>query len=694
MLGQLGNYSIAIIGILMASAFAGVAQAGADELPSFLSGATLGDQIDLIQATDIDKNSRSKSWTKSDEGLVSNKSGLTLLTFPEKLPEKYVLIATLQRVERNDSLGIGFRVGDSGTILMLNFAGGKSSGFYYLDDLKPGDEANESATTENMISDQKASELVLAVLDNRVIVTIDGKPHIDWKGTPDRLSVKGWNGINQTDQLTLSTYYSSWKISELKFQPILKMANAPIAAITGKPSEPDSKAIQEATRNLEKKLGYEFKANGALASQTLANKLLTELLSEKDPLNRFVIFTKSIELSAQGGDREKSLQTIEQLSNEFEIDVISHTRAVIESVAKLRSPPPPFYLLAIDSFQLAETALDRHDYKLARDLLNDAQAYARRSGSKSLAAQLALFQKPWREWENSYGQVQADHTAAIGDPANESANNTWGQFLCFKRGQWEEGLVYLARGMEQPLSDLAQRELSMKWDYDSALGLMNDWLDAATSASKEDIQAIEDHAYAVGQTAFLYAQDDQVPLLEEKIGQRFGRTRFWDTRTTETGLELGHPQANIGDEGTVELWLRTTDSDGCVIKKRLESGESTIGMRIQNGTVAYYAQGYNYARFLFSKQKVNDGLWRHLAIVKQGDQLTLFIDGKKEAVANEIRPELKSKANWHIGYSRVDNRLPLHASFARIRVSSVARYHVPFSPETQYGADRATLFLE
>ena len=91
--------------------------------------------------------------------------------------------------------------------------------------------------------------------------------------------------------------------------------------------------------------------------------------------------------------------------------------------------------------------------------------------------------------------------------------------------------------------------------------------------------------------------------------------------------------------------------------------------------------------------RINDGVWHHIAAVKLVDRLNVYVDGKLAGPSILIQPDNLSKTAWHLGYMMVEQQSPLTATYARIRISSIARYHFAFDPQLDYGADAATLLF-
>lgn len=99
----------------------------------------------------------------------------------------------------------------------------------------------------------------------------------------------------------------------------------------------------------------------------------------------------------------------------------------------------------------------------------------------------------------------------------------------------------------------------------------------------------------------------------------------------------------------------------------------------------------DYWQFARGTTSINDGRWHHIAGVKLGRELLLFVDGKKEAQVEGL-DAYSSKVPWKVGQKDILD--PMSARFCRFRLSKTPRYLIPFIPEKQYLKDSDTLFIK
>src|SRR5690606_8245591 len=106
-------------------------------------------------------------------------------------------------------------------------------------------------------------------------------------------------------------------------------------------------------------------------------------------------------------------------------------------------------------------------------------------------------------------------------------------------------------------------------------------------------------------------------------------------------------------------------------------------------------KGNGYYEKADSQGVVVDGNWHHIAICKYGSDVGIFVDGIPSAkmVARTGFPS-PNKSQWRLGECMWIEGRHLAAQYARVRVSSICRYHARFIPEKTYPADKQSLMLQ
>jgi hypothetical protein len=94
-----------------------------------------------------------------------------------------------------------------------------------------------------------------------------------------------------------------------------------------------------------------------------------------------------------------------------------------------------------------------------------------------------------------------------------------------------------------------------------------------------------------------------------------------------------------------------------------------------------------------SSQYITTGTWNHIALVRNSNTLTIYVNGVSGGTSATLGATLGSQSALYIG-NRPDNDLSVNGYLDEIRISNTARYTGTFTPTaTAFGNDANTLFL-
>jgi hypothetical protein len=160
------------------------------------------------------------------------------------------------------------------------------------------------------------------------------------------------------------------------------------------------------------------------------------------------------------------------------------------------------------------------------------------------------------------------------------------------------------------------------------------------------------------------------------------------------------------DDFTIDLWINTVDEPGVFgtlidrwdssANKRAFSLELTSSYKI--GFYYTYDGGSGAVESISSDSAVNDGVWHHVAIVRDGDNdLTMYIDGVAQADSDNLAANSLYATNIELGIGivAVDHLYPYTGYMDEVRISKgVARWTSGFTPSTSnYTSDANTKLL-
>ena len=128
---------------------------------------------------------------------------------------------------------------------------------------------------------------------------------------------------------------------------------------------------------------------------------------------------------------------------------------------------------------------------------------------------------------------------------------------------------------------------------------------------------------------------------------------------------------------TLECWAKTTLASAQHLIGGYNSSPSfggyALGIGVGSGTgkVSYWSGGGNGGAWFESASAVNNGAWRHLAVVVSASATIIYIDGTADAsIAADLRPTSFSGSRNLA--ARTDNMFPLIGSLDEVAIYSAA----------------------
>ncbi|HVT89866.1 MAG TPA: C-type lectin domain-containing protein [Tepidisphaeraceae bacterium] len=179
---------------------------------------------------------------------------------------------------------------------------------------------------------------------------------------------------------------------------------------------------------------------------------------------KFVLLSEARRLCTQAGDVTTAFAAIDRLADAFPVSRLQLRSQVMQEAVPLMATSPAQLASVSICMDLADQCLVESDYDRADMLLTLALETSKRAKSKpyfdwvdSRNTQL----RPLRDaWETAR-PAQAAMSRAPDDPA---ANLVVGKFTSFVKGDFDAGLLMLAKGADAELSRLAKEDLQTPAD--------------------------------------------------------------------------------------------------------------------------------------------------------------------------------------------------------------------------------------
>jgi hypothetical protein len=254
------------------------------------------------------------------------------------------------------------------------------------------------------------------------------------------------------------------------------------------PREPIPSA--EAQAPIEAKLKQEqFRAEFADAvvgpkRAALARKLLLE--AEKpgtDPTTVFVLLRMARELGLSGGDVETVLAVVDEVAERFQVDRLAAQAAAVEALAPSFMPATARRNLVVKATALAEQCIDREQLDRAGKVLAAIHGSLPQVRDPHLTKQVTALAAEVQRLTPKWEAVRPAWEKLREHPDDPEANQAVGEYLCFQKHAWNEGLPKLARGSDPQWKRLAQADLDASETVQSQVAVADGWWGRAEKES-------------------------------------------------------------------------------------------------------------------------------------------------------------------------------------------------------------------
>ena len=251
---------------------------------------------------------------------------------------------------------------------------------------------------------------------------------------------------------------------------------------------PDAESRDAAWERIRQLYGKELdQAKSREERLAMSQKLLETGRKEKDPLHRYVLLDQAATLAAEAGDFSIVSVAIDELSTSHAIHDVERKAEILIDRGESSKTPVEQARLARAMFAVYASAVMSDDYQTASRLLEAAIELARSSRSSGLVKCLSIKKEELEQLSGAHAEVEAATALLDDNPIDPAANLTVGQFLCFLKDDWKEGIPFLARSRLQEIKNLATIELENPVSLDIQLNLADGWL--ALAGAHEGLSA-------------------------------------------------------------------------------------------------------------------------------------------------------------------------------------------------------------
>ncbi len=228
---------------------------------------------------------------------------------------------------------------------------------------------------------------------------------------------------------------------------------------------------QDADRDDDKRLKREIAAEMVAK----ANKL------GEDLAGKYVMLTAAQRIAMEVDDIKTAQKALDGLRETFEIDVYEMRIEVLSQASRLTDRSTFDTKLMDDAKEMIDEAIKRDEYKGAMDMVQVAQASARRLKDYQQGNELTRREREVQKLRATYERVKS--ALANGDGGhNPDTHELVGRYYGLMKGEWDKGLPHLAQAADADLRRLAQRDLESPVDAQLQLQLADGWWAKSESA--------------------------------------------------------------------------------------------------------------------------------------------------------------------------------------------------------------------
>ena len=214
------------------------------------------------------------------------------------------------------------------------------------------------------------------------------------------------------------------------------------------------------------------------------------------PAERYMLLMKGAEIAALAGDLSLSLQGIDTLDADYEIDALEDKQKLLEKFI-VASKPDQVAIAIPTAEQLVDQAIVADRFDMAMTLAMSASkavAKSKIATHKEVEERLAHRRRDIHLLESIHVAAKKAQETLEKSPDDPEANLTVGRWLCFDKQDWTAGLPLLAKGSDEKLKALADQENKAPTEADERVKLADAWWELAQKESGLARDSIHLHA--------------------------------------------------------------------------------------------------------------------------------------------------------------------------------------------------------
>ncbi len=235
---------------------------------------------------------------------------------------------------------------------------------------------------------------------------------------------------------------------------------APLAAMTQKLVPPDAAVVARQTKEVRQTYDRQLAGGNATDKVGVAKELLNRASHIEDPVLELAVLQCATDLAVEAADVSLVRRTCNAIGARFQL---SPSQLKLDALRKTA----PYAITTESRGALVEGCLASGFEAIAADEYPAASSFREMAASTGLTAANPHFVEETRFLSNEVVRCADGYVAAEKfiqtrrqNPNDPKACLEEGKFLCFVKGDWDDGLSLLARGSDDGIKSAAQGELS------------------------------------------------------------------------------------------------------------------------------------------------------------------------------------------------------------------------------------------
>lgn len=214
------------------------------------------------------------------------------------------------------------------------------------------------------------------------------------------------------------------------------------------------------------------------AKSALAKKLLEQVAGSADSApTKYILLSETRVLAAAGKDAETALKAMAELNKFFAVDALSLRAKTLEELSKPGAPAETSARVANEYLQLSDDFSDANNFPDAVKASAAAETEARKSKNLALSQKAQEQTKRVRALQSEWLKVSTAINTLKDMPEDAKANEAVGQYLCFIKRDWTQGLPMLAKSANLDLKTLAAQDLAQPTEPALQMAVGDAWWD-------------------------------------------------------------------------------------------------------------------------------------------------------------------------------------------------------------------------